>query len=507
MGGPLIGFPGQVLDGDNAIARTGSLGPIVYNNSGSGMSAGDLVYPSGYDATIELQEVSLADADDPAKQAVWVLPADIDNGDVGVVAPIAYVDGLDTSGFSAVGSVVYLSATAGGITGTAPTGDRLRQAVGRVAVKHASTGAVQFDVEPPDMFGGSSLQDEAVTTTQMADLARGSILSGQTASDRPTALAAETDGYILVGDGTDLNSVAVSGDLGLTNAGVATLTADMVWDIPVLGTWAYDGDGARTNGAGLCGDDPVLTAAAYCKGLDGGTYADIATISAEAGYTANYQLLPDVPADGDGFLIGFTVPVPEIAFLLSQLATYTGDAGKYQYSDGVGSMADLTASLDNTDATAADGLRTLQQVGALSHVPAAGWVADTIDGVTAYWIKWVVTGFAAITQVPILNSVLPDVVSPEDGFVAPQDGTITRIRLSDNAATLHTAADVKFMLVNFTTGAHSGELTFAQDKRTDAWASLTLAVNDGDVLGVVCTQEDGTNEPSGVHLSCEVTLA
>jgi hypothetical protein len=36
-------------------------------------------------------------------------------------------------------------------------------------------------------------------------------------------LDAKTDGYILVGDGTDLNSVAVSGDVALTNAGVSSI--------------------------------------------------------------------------------------------------------------------------------------------------------------------------------------------------------------------------------------------------------------------------------------------
>ena len=48
--------------------------------------------------------------------------------------------------------------------------------------------------------------------------------------------------------------------------------------------------------------------------------------------------------------------------------------------------------------------------------------------------------------------------------------------------------------MNFTTGAHSGELTFAQEKRQDRWTGLTLAVTRGDILGVLCTQEDGTNE-------------
>ena len=70
--------------------------------------------------------------------------------------------------------------------------------------------------------------DESVTLGMMADLARGSIISGQTSSNRPTALAAETEGYILVGDGTDLKSVAVSGDVTLSAAGAVAIGAGKV---------------------------------------------------------------------------------------------------------------------------------------------------------------------------------------------------------------------------------------------------------------------------------------
>lgn len=69
----------------------------------------------------------------------------------------------------------------------------------------------------------SDLEDEAVTLAKMADLARGSIITGQTASNRPTALAAETDAQILIGDGTDLNSVAMSGDISIDNTGATTI--------------------------------------------------------------------------------------------------------------------------------------------------------------------------------------------------------------------------------------------------------------------------------------------
>jgi hypothetical protein len=61
-----------------------------------------------------------------------------------------------------------------------------------------------------------------------ADLARGSIISGQTDNNRPTALDAKGDGKVLIGDGNDLKSVAVTGDVTITNAGATAIGATKV---------------------------------------------------------------------------------------------------------------------------------------------------------------------------------------------------------------------------------------------------------------------------------------
>ena len=68
----------------------------------------------------------------------------------------------------------------------------------------------------------------AIELTKMAALARGSIISGQTAGNVMTALDAKTSGQILVGDGTDLASVAVSGDATLSAAGAVTVAAGAI---------------------------------------------------------------------------------------------------------------------------------------------------------------------------------------------------------------------------------------------------------------------------------------
>ena len=64
--------------------------PLVCNKSGSPMTVGQLVYISGYDATLGAPIVTLADADFPSKKAQFVLPAAIADGATG------YAEGFDT---------------------------------------------------------------------------------------------------------------------------------------------------------------------------------------------------------------------------------------------------------------------------------------------------------------------------------------------------------------------------------------------------------------------------
>ena len=71
------------------------------------------------------------------------------------------------------------------------------------------------------------LANDAVTNAKLANITRGSIKVGG-GSNAPTDLDAKTDGQILVGDGTDINSVAVSGDISLANNGAVTIASNAV---------------------------------------------------------------------------------------------------------------------------------------------------------------------------------------------------------------------------------------------------------------------------------------
>lgn len=69
--------------------------------------------------------------------------------------------------------------------------------------------------------------DAQVTNAKLDDLTRGSIKVGG-ADDAVTDLVAKTEGYILIGDGTDLVSVAVSGDIAIAKTGAVTIANNAV---------------------------------------------------------------------------------------------------------------------------------------------------------------------------------------------------------------------------------------------------------------------------------------
>ena len=139
------------------------LGIPVDNSTGGTLTAGTLVYVSGYDASSGAPQVTKADGD--SRLAEYVLQADISDGTTGYAFRGYTLGSLDTSA-SSVGDPIYLSATAGGWTATALTGSaQLSQRVGVVVTSHASTGSVLFDL-PGELLkiGSGQLQSGAVAS-------------------------------------------------------------------------------------------------------------------------------------------------------------------------------------------------------------------------------------------------------------------------------------------------------------------------------------------------------
>lgn len=75
--------------------------------------------------------------------------------------------------------------------------------------------------------GEVTIANDAVSNAKLANIAQGSIKVGG-AANAPTDLNAKTNGYILVGDGTDVKSVAVSGDITLANTGAVAVGAGKI---------------------------------------------------------------------------------------------------------------------------------------------------------------------------------------------------------------------------------------------------------------------------------------
>ena len=282
-----------------------------------------------------------------------------------------------------------------------------------------------------------------------------------------------------------------------------------LWSMAAFGSWQLANDGVATNGGGIVGDAGSMSAT-YQKVYDHGTtsFADLASSSSLASWTDDNQLFPNAGAEeiNDAFYVGQAVPFCECTIEDvggGTFATWSADGGLWEYWNGT-AWVTLPIASDNSDATAQDGMRPGQRSGAISFVPPSAWAVVSIDSQEAYWVRWRVTA-AELTQTATIMSL--GIATPDDGFTAPAAGIITGIRVIDGAAVLHTTTDVKFIVMNFATGDHSGQLSWSQDQRQDAFTGLSLAVNRGDELGVLVTQEDsGDDDPTNVMIELGVTI-
>lgn len=73
----------------------------------------------------------------------------------------------------------------------------------------------------------TAIIDKAITITKVADMTRGTVRVGGT-GNLPIDLNAKTTNYILIGDGTDVKSVPVSGAITLNSSGVATIPSGYI---------------------------------------------------------------------------------------------------------------------------------------------------------------------------------------------------------------------------------------------------------------------------------------
>lgn len=134
------------LKGGNADVQIGQESVVlVYNNSGSTLTVGQVVAVNG--AQGQRPAVTLADADsEPLSAAtLGVVIESISAGAEGFIATFGPVRGVNTNGFT-VGDPVYLSQTAGGFTATRPQAPANTVFLGWVIKVNASSGELFLNI-------------------------------------------------------------------------------------------------------------------------------------------------------------------------------------------------------------------------------------------------------------------------------------------------------------------------------------------------------------------------
>jgi len=311
---------------------------------------------------------------------------------------------------------------------------------------------------------------------------------------------------------------------GLTATNGVLATTSQLWVMRIPGVSGVATDGLSGCLAG-CEETLDITATeaavtfAKVYNDDDTSYEDLSTSDDNAAFTANYQLFPDTEEEGDAAYFGGAAPFAQLYFDVATTATYNAAAAsqiwEYFKTGTPGTWDTLPIKADSSDAGgAAVGQQPFGSDGCVTFVPPADWITTTVDDQEAYWIRCRCTAAVDITTIPTLNSVEHKLCAPTDGFKAPFTGNISSLRIVDGVATAHAANDIKFFLMNFTKGTYSLELTFPKNKRQDVFTGTALKadsagvdVDAGDVLGLVVTGEDNTNELTNVAVELTVTPA
>ncbi len=117
----------------------------VYNQTGSQINAGEVVYINGVFSDTPRVALARADSETTAR-AMGVAPVNISNASYGYVITRGLVSDLDTSAFSN-GDALYLSpTTAGALTSTRPSEPNFSIPIGYVVKSNATTGIILTEI-------------------------------------------------------------------------------------------------------------------------------------------------------------------------------------------------------------------------------------------------------------------------------------------------------------------------------------------------------------------------
>lgn len=186
--------------------------------------------------------------------------------------------------------------------------------------------------------GSITIADDAVTNTKLANISRGYIKVGGIA-DAPTDLNAKTNAQILIGNGTDVISVPVTGDVTITAAGVTTI-------------------------------NPALLPGTYWEAGSAGTHS-LTRINADTGCdaTGDYAIAfcNNTTASGNGAI--------SCGFATQATGNYSSSFGNSTIASGMNSHAENELTTASGTDSHAEGFQTIAQ-GSCSHASGAGTLAS-----------------------------------------------------------------------------------------------------------------------------------
>ena len=353
--------------------------------------------------------------------------------------------------------------------------------------------------------GVITIANDAVNNDKLANITRGSIKVGG-ALNAPTDLNAKTDGQILVGDGTDINSVAVSGDVTISNTGAVTIGNEkvtlaklahaaantvLVRDANSTGDPSFKevgntqiliGDGTGFTAAALSGDVTMTNAGAVTIANDAVETAMIAhslgTLGTHAftgSFTGSFSGTTDLPdlTDGNG-IADFTYDGSSTATIALDLdgSTLAVGSGGVKISDG-GVDTDQLAADSVTNAKLANITRGSIKVGGGSNAP------TDLDAKT--------DGQILVGDGTDINSVAVsgDITLANNGAVTIASNAVEGSMLNSNVAGTgldYTSNELRVDVSDFmTNGSNNRVLTATGTDGLNAESNLTF---NGSTLGL-----------------------
>jgi hypothetical protein len=398
------------LKGGNADVQIGQENVVlVYNNSGSTLTVGQVVAVNG--AQGQRPAVTLADADsEPLSAAtLGVVIESISAGAEGFIATFGPVRGVNTNGFTA-GDPVYLSQTAGGFTATRPQAPAHTVFLGWVIKVNSSSGELFLNINNgweldelhnvriTSVANGDLLQYDSTgpywenvapstvtvgSATSAADIAGGSanqLLYQDTINSTSFVTAPTTADRFLKWNGTAFawTQVALSTDITGFGSNVATALAvnvgssgAVVVNGGVLGT---PSSGTLTNATGL----PISTGV---SGLGTNVATALAVNVGTAGaFVVNGGAL-GTPSSGT---LTNATGLPLSTGVTGTLPFGNGGTGQTSYTDGqllIGNTA--TGGLSKATLTAGSNVTITNGNGTITIASTASGTGDVVGPASA----------------------------------------------------------------------------------------------------------------------------